>query len=53
MGRPSFSSNNPKEGWPGMVRSRQTLEEVYVYMLRFQFEEQGATFVQNLVGDLV
>ncbi len=47
-----FSSNNPKEGWPGTVRSRQAFEGVYVYMLRFQFEDQGETFVQNLVGDM-
>ena len=47
-----FSSSNPKEGWPGTVRSRQASEGVYVYMLRFQFEDQGQTFVQNLAGDI-
>ena len=47
-----FSSNNPKEGWPGTVRSRPASEGVYVYLLRFQFEDQGETFVQNLAGDI-
>ena len=47
-----FLSNNPKEGWSGTVRNRQASEGVYVYMLRFEFEDQGETFVQNLAGDI-
>lgn len=47
-----FSSMNQEDKWDGTIQGQSGSFGVYVYMLQFTFEDQGAVFQQLISGDV-
>ena len=47
-----FSSLDATEAWDGTRSGRPLGSGVYVYLLQFTFEDQGAVFEQQVAGDV-
>ncbi|MCB9297197.1 MAG: gliding motility-associated C-terminal domain-containing protein [Lewinellaceae bacterium] len=47
-----FSSEEAKEGWDGIIKEQEANTGLYVYLLRFTFEDQGETFAQLVSGEI-
>ena len=45
-----FSTENPQEGWDGMIRGEKANVGYFVYMLEYTFEDQGSVFEQQKSG---
>jgi gliding motility-associated-like protein len=51
-GQLMFSSGKPEDGWDGTFKGRPADANVYVYLLRFSYDNEGQPRTETKTGDI-